>query len=199
MAKKAVGGGRRRRRRKDVGPLTCVHRGPGAWTVVVIRRGKRYTDYFPDGVWGGRGRSLVAAQRYRDDVLLRRTEPDTRVRRRKPRGASKETGIVGVTVEHYWVEDRRYTRAVAGWKDADMKVRRRRFSIDCYGYHEAIGMAAAMRKRGVAQARSERLARQRRAAAERIDSAPPPPVQVKDPLSRKGISMANRRPPLRGA
>jgi hypothetical protein len=79
--------------------------------VQVIRRGKVFADYFSDAVWGGRAKALVAAQRFRDELLLR-IEPDTRVRRRAPKGIRCTTGAVGVSFERYVVDGRVYQRYV---------------------------------------------------------------------------------------
>ena len=184
---------RGRRRTGTVGRLTNIRRDRGAWTVSVIRRAETFADYFPDAVWGGREGALVAAQRFRDGLLLH-IGPDTRVRRTVPRSASSSTGVVGVTLEEHEVDGKVYERAVAQWRDADKKTRRRRFLVERYGMQRALALARAARKAGVAKAHAERLARQRREAARRLQEAPPLPAQVKDPLSRKGISMARRRP-----
>lgn len=183
--------GRGPRGPKGVGALTHMHREHGAWSVVVMRRGHRFADYFSDAVWGGRGRALVAAQRFRDQTLLR-VGPDTRVRRRIPHG-TRGTGIPGVSLEHHVVEGRVYERYVASWQDAEEGCRRRRFLVQCYGKERALALAVDAREAGVAESHARQLARQREAAERRLRNAPPMPRQVKDPLSRKGISMARRR------
>jgi hypothetical protein len=87
-----------------------------------------------------------------------------------------------------------YHRYIAYWRDADKQPRRRRFGVERYGDSEARALAAKARRAGVKQAHAERLARQREEAARRLRNAPPMPARVKDPRSRKGISMARRRP-----
>ena len=82
------------RRRVDVGPRTHIHREPEGWSVQVTRRGETVKDYFGDAVWGGRRWSLLAVQHFRDR-LLQRIEPDTRIRRRIPRGHRSKTGRRG--------------------------------------------------------------------------------------------------------
>ena len=160
----------------------------------LIRRGQPFQGNFPDAVWGGRDLALVAAQRYRDKLLLRRAGPDTRVRRKVPNGRRSRTGIAGVSFEEYVVEGHLYHRYVAHWQDADKEGRRRRFGVGPYGDQEAKALAAKARRAGLEQTDAERLARQREEAARRLQNAPPMPSQVKDPRSRKGISMARRRP-----
>src|SRR5687767_7498226 len=108
---------RRTRHPRPIGPRTHIPRQPGAWFVRVIRRGQPFERNFPDAVWGGRDAALVAAQRYRDKLLLRRIGPDTRVRRKVPKGSRSGTGIVGVGFEEYVVEGRLYHRYVAHWRD----------------------------------------------------------------------------------
>jgi len=181
----------RRARREQIAPLTNIHREPEGWSVIVVRRRERYSDYFGDAVYGGRARALVAAQRYRDS-LLRRIDPDTRVRRRMPRGVTSETGVVGVTLELYGVEDRWYERYVARWQDADGCNRRRRFSVLTRGKAKAMALAKDARESGVAQAEAERRARQRGEAARRLARTPPMPRRVKDPLSRKRVKPGSR-------
>jgi len=183
----------KRRRRSRTGRLANLRREPGAWNVIVMRQGRRFTDYFPDAVWGGRERALVAAQRFRDGLLMH-VEPDTRVRRRSPKGTLDLTGVVGVSFEEYEVHGRFYERFVANWPDADDGTRRRRFSVRRYGEERALALAVAARKAGVALVRAEKLARQRAEAGHRLEEAPPLPAQVKDPLSRKGINLGRRRP-----
>jgi hypothetical protein len=177
--------------RERIGLLANIRREPEGWTVVVMRKGVRHTDYFGDAVYGGRSLALLAARRYRDD-LLRRIDPDTRVRRRMPRGVTSETGVVGVTFERYEVEDRWYERYVATWQDADGRNRRRRFSVLMRGKAKAMALAKKAREKGVARAEAERRARQGSEARSRLAQMPPMPRPVKDPLSRKGINTAPR-------
>jgi hypothetical protein len=175
-------------------PAHHIQRQLGAWYVVVCRRGRIYQRYFADAVWGGAPQALVAAQRFRDQ-LLERIPPDTRVRRRIPKGVRKPTtDVVGVTLEKYRVEGREYERYIGTWKDAEGSFRRRRFSVGRYGRKGAYDRALRARKEGVALARAERLSQQREEAARRLAASLPMPRPVKDPRSRKGISMANRRP-----
>ena len=182
-----------RRQRYRIGHLANIRRELGAWTVTVMRQGRRFVDYFPDRVWGGRERALVAAQRFRDGLLMH-VEPDTRVRRRTPEGSLNLTGVVGVSFEEYEVDGRDYERFVAHWPDPDKGKQRRRFGVGRYGMKRALALAVAARAAGVARVRAEALARQRAEAGARLDEAPPLPARVKDPLSRKGINMGRRRP-----
>jgi hypothetical protein len=135
----------------------------------------------------------LAAQRFRDE-LLQRVGADTRERRRVPKGRRSSTGIVGVTIERHRVGGRLYHRAVATWSDPQEGPQRRRFNFGPGGRDEAVARAANARKAGVAHTRAYLAARQREEAARRLEAAAPLPARVKDPLSRKGISMANRRP-----
>ena len=184
---------RRERRRIRIGPRTNISREPEGWSVVIERRGLAYKDYFGDAVWGGRNHALQAAQNFRDRTLLR-IEADTRDRRRVPKGSRSKTGVVGVTLEPYAVDGRWYERYVACWTDPERGPQRRRFSVDHYGKERAFALAVAARKAGLAHRRAYMLARQREEARERLRRAGPMPRPVKDPLSRKGISMARRRP-----
>jgi hypothetical protein len=180
-------------RRKATGSFRNIHAEPAAWTVVVVRKGLHHIKYFSHAVWGGRDLALVAARRCRER-LLKRIDPDTRVRRRHPRGRSHSTDVVGVSREEYVVEGLEYCRYVACWQNAEGRMRRRRFSVGRYGETGAKARAVRARQAGVARAHAVRMARQRQEAALRLKLAPPMPSQVKDPLSRKGISMARRRP-----
>lgn len=184
---------RRRRGPAYVGPFTNVRREPEGWSVAVIRKGHRLADYFGDGVFGGRALALRAAQHCRDR-LLQRIEPDTRVRRRIPKGCRSRTGVVGVTLESHVVGGRVYERYVAGWKGPDKQTLRRRFLVEHYGRERALALAKRARSTGVAETRALLLARQREEARRRLEKAGPMPRPVKSPLSRKGISMARRRP-----
>ena len=161
--------------------------------MTVRRRGHNFGDYFPDAVWGGRDRALLAAQHFRDQLLLR-IGPDTRVRRRSPKGTRNVTGVVGVRLERHVVEGRVYHRYVAHWPDPEKGTRRRRFLVERYGKEQARALAIEAREAGVAHSHAQQLARQCEEARRRLQEAPPMPRQVKDPLSRKGISMARRRP-----
>jgi hypothetical protein len=183
---------RQARRLARLRPPENITRQVDAWSVHVIRAGQSYTGWFADAVWGGERKALVAAQRFRDHLLLR-IDPDTRVRRVTPKGTHSKTGVVGVNLEPHVVEGRRYERYVAHWSDEDGQVRRRRFSVGRYGRERALAMAGEAREVGVARSHAARLARQREEARRRLRSGPPMPRQVRAPLSRKGISMANRR------
>jgi hypothetical protein len=99
-------------------------------------------------VWGGRAKALVAAQRYRDQ-LLRRIDPDTRVRRRAPKGSRSVTGIVGVSLEQHVVGGRTYQRYVANWQDPERGLQRRRFLSEHYGKERALALAIEAREAGV--------------------------------------------------
>ena len=159
----------------------------------VERRGKTFSDYFGNAVFGGRRRALLAAQHYRDE-LLQRTEPDSRERRRMPKGRRSKTGVVGVCLEPHRVNGRVYERYVAHWHDPEKGPQRRRFSVGRHGKEQALVLAVEAREAGVAHLRAYLLERQREEAARRLAKAAPPPRPVKNPLSRKGISMARRRP-----
>ena len=181
-----------RRRPVRVRPFTNIARDRRAWSVCVRRAGRRVADYFPDAVWGGKGLALVAARRFRDE-LLKRVEPDLRVRRRVPKGARNETGVVGVTMERYVVGGRVYRRYVAHWSDPETGPMRKRFSVGLYGEEEARALAEEARRKGVARSRAQLRERQVADADRRLEQAPPMPRVVRDPLSRKGIRMPRRR------
>lgn len=159
----------------------------------VRRGGQVFADYFSDAVWGGRRRALLAAQHFRER-LLQRVDPDTRVRRRLRKGARSKTGVVGVALERHVVEGRVYQRYVAHWQDPEQGARRRRFLVERYGREKALALAMEAREEGVSRGHAVQLAIQREEARRRLQDAAPMPHQVKDPLDRKGISMANRRP-----
>jgi len=181
-----------RRRPVRVGPYTNISRDRRAWSVCVKRAGRHVSDYFPDAVWGGKRLALVAARRFRDDVL-KRVEPDLRVRRRVPKGVRSETGVVGVTVERYVVGGRVYRRFVAHWSDPETGPMRKRFSVGLYGEEQARARAEEARRKGVAQSRTRLRERQVADAERRLEEAPPMPRVVRAPLSRKGIRMPRRR------
>jgi hypothetical protein len=176
-----------------IGPRTNIRWEPEGWGVTVRRGGKNYSDYFGNAVWGGRPLALLAAQHFRDR-LLQRIDPDTRERRRIPKGRRSKTGRVGVSRERYVVDGRAYHRYVAIWQDPEKGTQRRRFSVEHYGKEGARARAIEVREAGVARRRAHMLARQGEEAERRLQEAAPMPRQVKDPRSRKGISMARRRP-----
>jgi len=183
----------RERRSSKIGPLTNIHREPEGWTVVVIRGGIRFSDYFGDAVWGGRGPALVAAQHFRDR-LMKRIGGDGRTRSRVPAGRTSTTGVVGVSRETHPVGGRVYHRFVATWPDASTgRMRRRRFQIERYGKQAAFELALEARREGVARRLEHLGKRQREDAERRLALAAPMPRQVKDPRSRKGIRMPRRR------
>ena len=123
-----------------------------------------------------------------------RIEPDTRVRRRVPRGVRSVTGVVGVSRERHMVDGRGYERYVANWQDPEKGPQRRRFPVQRYGREQALALAIEAREAGVARVHAEQLRRQREEARRRLRAAQPMPRQVRDPLSRKGINMGRRRP-----
>jgi hypothetical protein len=184
---------RRRRAYRTVGPFTNIYREPGAWAVRVLRGGKYHVGHFADATFGGKREALIAARRFRDD-LLRIIEPDIRVRRRVPKGSRNETRKVGVAFEVYEVDGRRYQRYIAHWKDEDGRSRRRRFSVGKYGDALAFKLAAMARHEAVEKVRAVLRARQVAEARDRLDGAPPSPRRIKDPRSRKGMRMPPRKP-----
>jgi hypothetical protein len=179
---------------RRIGPRRNIRRDRMAWAVVVERGQESFNGHFSDAAWGGRAQALVAAQRFRDR-LLQRIDGDARVRRQSPRGLRSKTGIVGVIRELHRVGGRVYERFVASWPDAETgRSCRRRFSIQHYGEDVALALAVEARAKGVARRLAYLGRRQRGDAARRLAMAPPMPRQVKDPRSRRGISMARRRP-----
>ncbi|MGH9322776.1 MAG: hypothetical protein ACRD3V_23190 [Vicinamibacteria bacterium] len=126
---------------------------------------------------------------------MRSIEPDTRVRRRVPKGARSDTDVVGVSLEQYVVGGRVYERFVAHWQDPERRPQRRRFSVGRYGKKRAFALAVESREQGVSHNRAVQLVRQREEAARRLAAAPPMPRKVKDPKSRTGIRMARRKTP----
>ena len=176
-----------------IGPLTNIHREADGWTVRVRRRGHDFVDYFGVSVWGGRALALLAAQHFRDR-LLQRIAADTRVRRRVPKGRRSRTGVVGVNFERYVVHGCVYSRYVAQWPDPENGPQRRRFLVQRYGRELARELAIDARRAGVAHSGARLKARQREEARRRLRNSAPMPRPVKDPRSRKGISMARRRP-----
>lgn len=181
------------RRPPRIGPLSNIRKEPEGVSVLVIRRGDNYSDYFGDAVWGGRKKAILAARHFRDRLLLR-IGPDTRVRRKVAKGTRSRTGVVGVTVEPHKVGGRVYRRYVACWQDPEKGHQRRRFLVEHHGKERALALAVKARKAGVAQSRALLLARQREDATRRLKDLPPRPPQVKDPLSRKGVKHRRRRP-----
>jgi AP2 domain len=190
----------RRQPKRTVGPLTHISRSERdqAWVVDIIRAGRHYDGHFADAVWGGRRQALIAAQRHRDELLLE-IEPALRVRRREARGRPPHsTGIVGVTFERQVVRGRAYERYVATWPGKDGVNKRQSFNVLKYGKRLAKALAIEARENAIDELRKAELARQREAARMRLRSLPTS-VQLKDPRSRKGISMARRRPRTRAA
>lgn len=161
--------------------------------MTVTREGETHSAYFSHEVWGGRGPALVAAQRFRDQLLLS-IGADSRVRRRVPKGTRSRTGVPGVSLQRHVVKGRVYKRWVAQWQDPEKGLQRRRFLVERYGKEQARALATEARRAGVDHSVALLLARQREEARRRLRKAPPMPRQVRDPLSRKGISMARRRP-----
>jgi hypothetical protein len=183
------------RNRGPVGPRTNIYRQAGAWQVQIIRRGQSHGGWFADSVYAGRQPALIAARRRRDE-LLRQLAGDTRTRRRH-RAGRRSSLPVGVSKERYRSGPRWYTRMVGHWTDVDGQPRKRGFSIRLYGRAGARQRALAASRQGREAAARELRRRQHAEAARRLREAPPAPPKVKDPRSRKGISMARRRRPVR--
>ena len=181
------------RRPTHIGPRTNIHSEPEGWSVTVMRAARTFSDYFGNAVWGGRARALLAAQHFRER-LLQRIDPDSRIRREAPKNHRSKTGVVGVSTERHLVDGRVYRRYVASWQDPEQGSQRRRFLVERYGEERALALAVEARESGVAHAKAYLKARQQEEAALRLQKAAPMPRPVKDPRSRKGISMARRRP-----
>jgi hypothetical protein len=184
---------RPQRRPPRVGLRTNIHEEPEGWSVRVTRGGRDHADYFGNAVWGGRGRALLAAQHWRDRLLLR-IDPDIRVRRKPATGRRHSTGVEGVSRETHRVGGRIYCRYIAGWRDPEKGWQRRRFLVQRYGKEQAFALAKRARRSGVKRSKAYMKARQREEAVLRLRKASAMPRPVKDPRSRRGISMARRRP-----
>lgn len=183
---------RPRRRVPRIGPRTNIHREPEGWSVAVVRRGNRIADYFGDAVYGGRAVALLAAQRVRDELLLR-LGPDTRVRRQIPKGQQSRTGVVGVSLERQRVRGRVYEYFLACWVDPELGPQRRRFSIRRHGRQVARALALEARQSGVARSHAYLLERQHEEAKGRLRQAGEMPRAVKDPRRRTAMKVRSSR------
>ncbi len=117
------------------------------WQVRLQRRGTRYAKYFADRGLGGPDSSLIAARKWRDDLLKKFAEDDSaRVCSRSARNSSGVVGVSKVTITgpngviyYFWQ---------ATWSPSPGQRRSIRFSVKKHGEEEAFKLAVQARQNG---------------------------------------------------
>lgn len=124
-----------------------------AWRVSLCRRGQRHVKNFADKKWGGKGRALAGAKRYRDELLakyppLSRTEFCSILR------SNNRSGITGVykyakpfTLKNGTVKKNWYWEAT--WPTGESKQAHIAYSVNEYGEEMARQMAIEARRKAM--------------------------------------------------
>lgn len=119
----------------------------GHWNVSLIRRRVTYSKHFSDAVHGGKEQALVAARRWRDEVLAS-VEPLSKREYQQIRTQRNTSGVAGVSwtrkdgVELYC----RATIRLPGKQD-----QQKCFSVKKYGRERAFALAVQAREAMLAQ------------------------------------------------
>lgn len=128
----------------------------GGWQVRVQRRGKKKCQFFSDSVYGGKRKSLNAAQAFRDEAEAESRRFTVLELSRKP-SERNQSGTVGVRLHLqknvYGDYEYQYWHWVAQWTDGRGRRKSRSFSVHQYGDEEAFRMACDARKKGIARAK----------------------------------------------
>lgn len=124
----------------------------GGWEVRIQRRGKRVEKFFADNGFGGRGKALAAAKKFRDEKLnaMRGYTTQELAKRPSKRNTSGTVGVrrhTQVDVRGEWQYE--YAFWVAQWTGKDGKRHTRSFSVNRYGEDKALKMAAKARSDGL--------------------------------------------------
>jgi hypothetical protein len=116
------------------------------WKVAIQRNNKKVVEYFPDGRYGGKRKSLQAAIERRDKLLATAAKPLPSKNRMTTRNS---TGKVGVRLSQ--VKDDRKTNSylysyyVAFWSAPNGKPVTIQFSTHKYGKRKAFALASIAR------------------------------------------------------
>lgn len=119
-----------------------------AWRVTIQRQGKIHVGHFSDGVYGSRQKALVAARKYRDD-LLSKFPPLSRKQYCSILRRNNRSGLAGVSFHAEVIEtdhgpvERRFWIArlpLQPWRTKLVK-----FSVAKYGAEEAFRRAVKAR------------------------------------------------------
>lgn len=125
-----------------------------AWVVRIQRRGRSYTKYFSDQIYGGRSVAYRAARAYHEN-LRRSLRPLTRIEFAQIKRRTNRTGYVGVV--KYETKDRTSIRRywIATWPTKSGGRQQRKFSIRKYGEKQAFLLARRARRLGLAPLRDD--------------------------------------------
>ena len=124
-----------------------------AWRVKLVRRGKIYFKSFPDKRFGGKGKALIQAKTFRDELLekfppISRREFCTRLRR------NNRSGISGVYryAKPYRLKDGKLVKNwywEATWPDGKGQQSHINFSVNEYGETKAKRLAIEAREKAL--------------------------------------------------
>ena len=121
-----------------------------AWRVKLTRRGKTHVKNFPDRRWGGKGKALVEAKAYRDELLVKHP-PLSRLEFCSILRSNNQSGITGVyryaknfTLKNGKIKESWYWEAT--WPIGKSKQSHLSFPVNEYGEAKARQLAIRARK-----------------------------------------------------
>ena len=121
-----------------------VTRSTHAWLVQVQRKNRIAIKMFSDGIFGGKGKALSAALRYRDTLIIAVSPAAHNLWHRTIVRRNNTSGIPGVG---FYKRANGAERWVAYWEDENGIRRSRTFSVSIYGNRKAKKLAVAERQR----------------------------------------------------
>ena len=134
--------------------ITRLDTSTRGYQVRLCRRGKYYSKLFSDSEFGGKRKALQAAREYRDTMIKELAHREITRKQLAKRANSRNTsGIIGVRFVQE--EDARAAAGVvyeyweAQWSPAPGVRSKKRFSVQKYGYDQALNMAKRARNKGV--------------------------------------------------
>jgi len=136
-------------KKKDQGISRIDSNSTHGWFVRGYKNKKTYSKLFSDKKYGGKGKSLIAAREFKEELILKleKIRPVKRLRRIVSSDSRNKTGILGVCrLEKLSSSGETYASYSVTWRPKPGIQKCTSFSIRKYGEKQAFKLAVNLRK-----------------------------------------------------
>lgn len=136
-------------KRKDQGISRIDSESTHGWFVRGYRNKMTYSKLFSDKKYGGKGKALIAAREFRNELVeeLQKIRPMKRPRRIVSTDSRNKTGVLGVCrLEKVGPTGKIYASYSVTWRPKPGVQKCTSFSIRKYGEKQALKLAVSLRK-----------------------------------------------------